>query len=205
MTERSTLLLTKSALGAVAILQGLVALRTSDHKTVLSNSIGSTVCSIAFIHYLWLSSKGDTTSIRYSDWLLTLPLLLLEIYLICDMENQESFLLAVTLILFMLYSGWKAESSNVNSGNRKAWLFLGCLNLLLVYMIVLGQTGFPDEFLQAVTIILFLSWSLYGVVSASQGKVEDSSIQSAYDLLDLSTKAIFGIVVAISSYRSSVV
>jgi bacteriorhodopsin len=144
-------------------------------------------------------------SIRYSDWIITLPLLLVEIFLICGIdigENLGWFLLTCTFIFLMLLAGWMAlKSFRKNPGKSKrfmGFILTGCFCLAAVYWIVLGQldhtkTGTP---LQTVAITLFLAWSLYGIVAVMQSTGENGPDQYMYDLLDLATKAIFGIIVA---------
>jgi bacteriorhodopsin len=194
-----------AALAVVSATQALVAIRTKDEKTLVSNSIGSVVCLIAFLHYCLLSMyKWDVMMVRYSDWFFTLPLLLIEIFVICGIDiidNIWMFLFAILLIIGMLVTGWMAVRSlrsNPTDGTRYIkWLISGTICLIAVYLIVLGllERG-PDGPLQTVTIAFFLVWTLYGAVSLYQRRGSEQMSQSAYDILDIVTKAVFGIVVA---------
>ena len=205
MSERPTVILATAALAGASAMQALAATRATDAKTALSNATGSSVCLIAFIHYLCIMRPGiDATTIRYSDWLITLPLLLLEIFLICGIdivENGWVFLLTCILLLAMLLAGWMSVRSKrrhpTKSIQQKVWLLVGCVCLIAVYWIVLSlfeqtKTGL----LPLISIGFFSLWSLYGVVAVIDG----SHTQYMYDILDLSTKAVFGIIVAIHTF-----
>ena len=201
MSESPTILGAGVSLAGASILQALAALYATDTKTTVSNATGSGVCMVALLHYYWMSLPGsDVMSIRYSDWFITLPFLLLDIFLICGidlMENLGFFLVACLFLMVMLIAGWKALQTQ-----SVAWLALGCLCLLVVYGIVFGVLSQTEQGpLATVTRVFFLLWILYGVVAVQQyrsSSENSGSIQAVYDVLDITTKAVFGVVVASS-------
>tara|TARA_B110000495_G_C22867830_1_gene505995 strand:- start:101 stop:802 length:702 start_codon:yes stop_codon:yes gene_type:complete len=85
-------------------------------KWKTSLTVSGLVCFIAAIHYFYMRDAGgtDVVSIRYIDWLITVPLLMVELYIV---------LLAVT---------------NVSSGVFKR--LLGYTTAMLVFG-YLGETG----------------------------------------------------------------
>lgn len=85
-------------------------------KWKTSLTVSGLVCFIAAVHYFYMRDAGgtDVVAIRYIDWLITVPLLMVELYIV---------LLAVT---------------NVSSGVFKR--LLGYTTLMLVFG-YLGETG----------------------------------------------------------------
>ena len=212
MSTSVTSTIATSALAIVSATQAMAAIHSNNKKTTVSNSIGSVVCFIALLHYRLLSTSGkDTMAIRYSDWLFTLPLLLLEIFLICGIDiidNIWMFLFTIMLIIGMLVTGWMAVRSlrsNPADGKRSTkWWIVGTICLIAVYLIVLGVLERdPDGPLQTATIVFFLVWTLYGVVSLYQRTGSEYMSQAAYDILDIVTKAVFGLVVAVFAFNSN--
>jgi bacteriorhodopsin len=208
MSERPTTILAISAMAGASAMQALAAVRSTDTKVAISNALGSTICLIAFIHYQWIvRSESDVMAIRYSDWCITLPLLLLDIFLICGVDLGENAWLCMVsglLIFAMLLAGWYALRSQrnhpTNAARHRSFLVLGCLCLAIVYFIVLGlldrtKTGL----LPNVAISGLLLWSLYGIVAFFRDTGTNGNVQYMYDILDVVTKAIFGIVVAFST------
>jgi bacteriorhodopsin len=196
-----------TALAIVSATQALAAIRAENEKTIVSNSVGAAVCFIAFLHYILLSRPGkDIMSIRYSDWFFTLPLLLIEIFLICGIDiidNIWMFLFLIMLIMGMLITGWMAvRSLRSNGTNYTKWLVAGTICLVAIYLIVLGVLERDtDGPLQTATIIFFLMWTLYGFVSFYQRTGNEHMSQAAYDILDIVTKAVFGLVVAAFAFN----
>jgi bacteriorhodopsin len=212
--KRPTLVLAATSMACTSIIQALAALHATDEKIILSNTIGSGVCGIALLHYYWLTQPGvNVMANRYSDWVLTLPLLLLDIFIICGIDvigNILFFLLSCILIFGMLIAGWKSIRAQNNHPNNstlfKTWMTIGFLCLIAVYWIVLGMMErTKDGTIQTVTIGLFLLWPIYGVVAACfpTGKSSDKDPeQYAYDILDIASKAILGLVVASGAFFS---
>jgi bacteriorhodopsin len=198
-----------------SIVQAIAASHATDTKAILSNTTGSVICGIAFVHYTWITRPGcDVMAIRYSDWLLTLPLLLLDIFLICGVDilnNLWICILAGLLLLAMIFAGWRSVRSHrtdpTNHARYAAWISVGFVCLLAVYWIVFGLlepivTG--ADTLSLITLGFFVMWIVYGIVAAFPRHMDvDGHVQQAYDVLDLLTKAVFGLVVAADVFRRS--
>merc|ERR1712159_881243 len=82
---------------------------------------------------------------RYMDWLLTVPLLLMEIVLVMNLPPAESRSKCWTLGIgsaLMIVSGYKGEL--VISGNLgprwQSWCFSMCFFLWVVYTLLIGGT-----------------------------------------------------------------
>jgi bacteriorhodopsin len=201
MPTRLTVYMAVIVLALAAAVQALAATQSLDNSKKISNVMGSMSCSIAFVHYLLImGSDGDEMYIRYSDWIWTLPLLLFDIMLIFGIDIAENILLCLLTLLFllgMLVAGWMAINAPRHSN---MWLTVGFACLLAVYGIVLLILPHNLEGnLTSVTLFFFLLWSLYGVVAITDrnGVVNNNQYaQHAYDVLDICTKAVFGLAVA---------
>jgi bacteriorhodopsin len=105
----------------------------------------------------------------------------------------------------MLLAGWMSARSKrihpTKSIQQKGWLVVGCVCLIAVYRIVLSLLEHTKTGLLPVISIGFFSlWALYGVVAVIQQPGDGSYTQYMYDILDLSTKAVFGLIVAIHTF-----
>jgi bacteriorhodopsin len=130
------------------------------------------------------------THIRYLDWSITTPLILLTILLFYNGSSSvdyTTFLGIATLNAGMLYSGYLGETGSINkmTGGIVGFLFFGAM-LSLLYTCCVPKTQTPIVF-----IIFAVLWALYGVAYYIED-VETKNI--CYNLLDISSKALFGIV-----------
>jgi bacteriorhodopsin len=187
-------------LAIVSVLQAFAATRTTNETKKLSNIIGSVIGMIAFVHYIYMVGSDDEMSIRYSDWLFTLPLLLFEIMLVFGIDIVEHLPFCILSLMFlfgMLGAGWMAIKNPCHS---TSWLIFGFFCLIAVYGIVLCILPHTSErgLLSSATLIFFLMWTLYGAVALTQcNRGSDLRAQYAYDVLDMVAKALFGLFVAV--------
>jgi hypothetical protein len=200
-TSRPSLYLAVVLLASTALFQTVVSVLVPDAKTAGSNRLGAIICLIACVHYigLLLAPASSVMAIRYSDWLLTLPLLLWEIFRILEIDIYGRywvrFLGAIALLLGMLAAGWKGvETASTHPRQATLWLVVGCVCLIALDVFVCVTVDpLDNDGLKLVTLIIFLGWALYGLVAAYP--LTATSTQLAYDVLDIGTKAGFGVVV----------
>jgi bacteriorhodopsin len=128
--------------------------------------------------------------IRYIDWSITTPLILLSILLFYNGGGQvdyRTFLLIAALNGGMLYSGYLGESGvwSKMTGGVAGFAFFGAM-LALFYTCCLPAKGNPVVFY-----IFAIIWGLYGVAYY----VEDEETKNMYyNILDITAKALFGVV-----------
>ena len=150
---------------------------------------------------------------RYMDWLLTVPLLLLEILLVMDLEDAKFRCKAWVLGLFsaaMIVSGYYGEL--VVTGNLaprwNCWGLSMAFFLYIVYELIIGlseatsrETPLVAGKIRTAQIMTVLSWCTYPVVylfpmlnhgSASSTVV---SIQLGYCVSDIISKCGVGLVI----------
>ena len=138
-------------------------------KWKTSLTVSGLVCFIAAVHYFYMRDAGgtDVVAIRYIDWLITVPLLMVELYIV---------LLAVT---------------NVSSGVFKR--LLGFTTLMLVFG-YLGETQVISSTIGFVGGMLFWGLALKEIWSGEAAKANAGSKNAAgqYAYVNLKNIVTFG-------------
>jgi bacteriorhodopsin len=130
------------------------------------------------------------SQVRYFDWSITTPLILLVILLFYNGEgaiNYKIYLAIVALNGGMLYSGYLGETEAIHkmTGGISGFLFFGAM-LAMFYFCCVPKNKNPIVFYLFACI-----WTLYGVVYY----LEDEETKNiCYNVLDVIAKALFGIV-----------
>ena len=135
---------TMALMGASAFF--FLSLSQFDKKWRNSILISGLITFIAAVHYYYMrgelgpdGSAGDITSIRYIDWILTVPLMCVEFYLLLKVAGATTKHLRdlIVLSLVMLITGYVGEAG---MGNAALWgLFSGLAYFAIVYMIKYGD------------------------------------------------------------------
>ena len=126
-------------------------------KWKTSLSVAGLVTGVAFWHYLymrgvWVDTGTSPTVYRYIDWLITVPLQIIEFYLILKV------------------------CTNVGSG--LFWKLLGASVLMLVFGFV-GETGGADANLMGVLGVIAWLYIIYEVFMGEAGKLNAASGNAA--------------------------
>lgn len=130
------------------------------------------------------------TQVRYVDWSITTPLILLVILLFYNGESSIDYKVYLGIIILnagMLYSGYLGETGAVHkmTGGILGFLFFGAM-LGLFYNCCVPGSKSPVVFW-----LFALIWTLYGVAYY----VEDEETKNiCYNALDVIAKALFGVV-----------
>ena len=130
------------------------------------------------------------TQVRYVDWSITTPLILLVILLFYNGENTidyKTYLGIIALNAGMLYSGYLGETGAIGkmTGGVAGFAFFGAM-LALFYTCCLPSSKNPIVFW-----VFAVIWTLYGVVYY----IEDEETKNiCYNVLDVMAKALFGVV-----------
>ena len=181
----STYDLVQSALLGSAVLQGTMAIS----KQSTSNAVGSTICTIAYQHYVWIqhNNNKDILSLRYSDWFLTLPLLLWECALISGINVNTSpwFWCSLICVILMLVVGKLSDQHK-----RKSYVTTGMFFLIMASLFFFLAIPDMTQPFAVLSIVSICSWSIYGVVAWYDGP------DWIYNILDLFNKAILGFFIA---------
>jgi bacteriorhodopsin len=190
-------------------------------KWKTSLTVSGLVTGIAFWHYLymrgvWVDSwnpetgMGESpTEFRYIDWLLTVPLLICEFYLILAAATNVAGSLFKKLLvgsLVMLIAGYMGESGNANV---MIAFVVGCLAwLYMIYELWAGEgkaacnTASPavQSAYNTMMWIIIVGWAIYpagyaaGYLMGGES-VYASNLNLIYNLADFVNKILFGLII----------
>lgn len=203
------------------------------YKTALT--ISGLVTAIAAYHYFrifesWESAyevrNGVITvtglafndAYRYVDWLLTVPLLLIELVLVMRLSQKETSAKALRLGLaaaLMIILGYPGEIAD-NNVTRAIWGTLSTLPFLyIVWELFVGlgasikhQPEGVRGLIKQARLLTFASWGFYPLVymipytNLGGGSVE-TGVQIGYTIADIIAKAGVGVLVYMIAVRKS--
>jgi bacteriorhodopsin len=206
---------------------------SSNYKTAVT--ISGLVCAIAAYHYFRISESWDAAYIlkdglvtatgvpfndayRYVDWLLTVPLLLIELVLVMRLSREETISKSVRLgsaAALMIVLGYPGEIAGVIP-TRAIWGTLSAIPFLhIVWQLFSGLGASIDRqpesvrgLIKSARLLTFASWGFYPIVyMAPYAKISGASamttIQIGYTVADLIAKAVVGILIYIIAVRKS--
>ena len=133
-------------------------------------------------------------NMRYSDWIITTPFMLLALSMLLGYENKipvkiKPFLLVLFFNLLMLGFGYSGETGLLN---RNLASFMGFIFLFLTFGTIwrLFMTSIKTTYQSKLIFWLYLGlWSLYGVFYHANEAIK----LIGYNMLDLTAKAFVGI------------
>ena len=191
-------------------------------KWKTSLTVAGLVTGIAFWHYLymrgmWIETGESPNVYRYIDWLLTVPLLIVEFYLILKAVTTVRAAVFYKLLLgsiVMLVAGYLGEAGLAPVlpafvVGMAAWLYI-------IYEIFAGEkaqanSASGNEASQtaysAMKWIVTIGWVIYpagyfmGYLTA--GGVDANSLNLIYNLADFVNKILFGLVIYAAAVKDS--
>ena len=189
-------------------------------KWKTSLTVAAMVTGIAAIHYfymrgVWVDTGESPIVFRYVDWLLTVPLQIVEFYLILAAIAVVAASLFWRLLIasvVMLVAGYLGEigAMNVWLGfviGMAAWIYI-------IYEIFAGEaskisaaegTAASQKAFNALRIIVTVGWAIYplGYVIGYIGAGDAGSLNLIYNLADFVNKIAFGVVIWVAATSSS--
>jgi len=178
-----------------------------------SVNVAGLVTGIAFIHYMYMRAvwveTGDTPTVyRYIDWLITVPLQLIEFYLIlAAVKKVPTGIFWRILIgsLVMLVGGYLGEAGFINP---MLGFIIGIAGwIYILYEIFSGEAGKAAAksgnkalvtAFSAMRMIVTIGWAIYPlgyVFGYLTGGVDANSLNVIYNLADFINKIAFGLVI----------
>ncbi len=178
-----------------------------------SVTVAGLITGIAFIHYMymrgvWIETGDSPTVYRYIDWLITVPLQMVEFYLILSAVKKVSSGMFWRLLigsLVMLIGGYLGEAGYINPMlgfvvGMGGWIYV-------LYEIFSGEAGKTaarsgnkalTTAFGALRMIVTVGWSIYPlgyVFGYLTGGVDSNSLNVIYNLADFINKIAFGLVI----------
>ena len=182
-------------------------------KWKTSLTVSGLVTLIAAVHYfymrdVWVASGTSPTEFRYIDWLLTVPLLMVEFYLIMSAVGKVpgrvfwNLLVGTTAMLLLGYAG---ETGMMGVGlafalSMAAWFYV-------IWYIIKGEASQVNASLananvqkayKTMTWLVTLGWSIYPLgyfMGYLGGGADAGTMNIIYNLADFWNKIGFGIVI----------
>ena len=183
-------------------------------KWKTSLTVSGLVTLIAAVHYfymrdVWVASGTSPTEFRYIDWLLTVPLLMVEFYLIMSAVGKVpgrvfwNLLVGTTLMLVLGYMG-ETGSLDVTIAfvlSMSAWIYV-------IWYIIKGEASQVNASLananvqkayKTMTLLVTFGWAIYplgyffGYLMG--GAVDAGTMNIIYNLADFWNKIAFGVVI----------
>ena len=155
---------------------------------------------------------------RYVDWLLTVPLLLIELILVMRLSGAQTRAKATKLGLLaalMVVLGYPGEVSS-DPGTRWLWWSLAMVPfVLIVYDLFIGlkasiaaQPESARGLISAARWVTVLSWLFYPLVFVFPmigftGGAATTAVQVGYTVADVVAKAVFGVLIYLIAVRKS--
>ena len=181
-------------------------------KWKTSLTVAAMVTGIAAIHYFYMrgvwADTGETPTVfRYVDWLLTVPLQIVEFYLILAaiaVVQSSLFWRLLIASVVMLVAGYLGEVQSIN-----VWVgfVIGMLGwLYIIYEIFAGEasqinaskgTAASQKAFNALRLIVTIGWAIYpiGYVVGYTGGGSAEGLNIIYNLADFVNKIAFGVVI----------
>jgi bacteriorhodopsin len=203
------------------------------YKTALT--ISGLVTAIAAYHYFRIFESWETAyevrdgvitvtglafndAYRYVDWLLTVPLLLIELVLVMRLSQQETVSKSVKLgfaAALMIVLGYPGEIADDNI-TRAIWGTLSTVPFLYIVWELFRGLGAAIErqpesvrgLIKQARLLTFASWGFYPIVymipyTNLGGAVTETYVQVGYTIADIIAKAGVGILIYIIAVRKS--
>ena len=200
------------------------------YKTALT--LSGLVCLITTYHYLRIFESFNSAYVlkdslviqtgmqfnnayRYVDWLLTVPLLLLEFVLVLRLPHTETYKKGLGLTLaaaLMVLLGYPGETLAIGFAKVIWWILAMIPFSYILYEMIKGvgvsintQPLVVQSLFKKTRLLIILSWSFYPLVYILPlfGLSAFVSIQVGFTFVDIVAKSVFGILIYIIAQRKS--
>ncbi len=184
---------------------------TTKWKTSLT--LSGLVTGLAFWHYLymrqvWVDQGSSPTVFRYVDWLLTVPLLIIEFYFILKAVTTVSISLFWKLFvgtLIMLIFGYLGETGTIDK-----WIgfIIGCFGwFYIIYELWFGEGATANKASGNAAVqsayktmlwIVIIGWTIYpvGYFFGYLGPgANEGVVNIIYNIADFVNKIYFGVII----------
>ena len=178
-----------------------------------SVSVAGLVTGVAFVHYMymrgiWVETGETPTVYRYIDWLITVPLQIVEFYLILAAVRKvpaSMFWRLLIASLVMLIFGYMGEAGYISAlfgfiVGVAAWIYI-------LYELFSGEAGKAMKSsgnkalktaFSAMRMIVTIGWAIYPLgylFGYLAGGVDSNTLNIIYNLADFVNKIAFGLVI----------
>ena len=178
-----------------------------------SVSVAGLVTGVAFVHYMymrgiWVETGETPTVYRYIDWLITVPLQIIEFYLILAAVRKvpaSMFWRLLIASIVMLVAGYLGEAGYISAMagfivGVAAWIYI-------LFELFSGEAGKAMKSsgnkalktaFSAMRMIVTIGWAIYPLgylFGYLAGGVDTNTLNIIYNLADFVNKIAFGLVI----------
>ena len=178
-----------------------------------SVSVAGLVTGVAFVHYMymrgiWVETGETPTVYRYIDWLITVPLQIVEFYLILAAVRKvpsSMFWRLLIASIVMLVAGYLGEAGYISAilgfiVGVAAWVYI-------LFELFSGEAGKAMKgsgnkalktAFSAMRMIVTIGWAIYPLgylLGYLAGGVDENTLNIVYNLADFVNKIAFGLVI----------
>lgn len=190
----------------------------AEGKWKTSLTVAALVTGIAAIHYfymrgVWIDTQQSPIVFRYVDWLLTVPLQIVEFYLILAaiaVVRAALFWKLMIASLVMLIFGFLGEAGLMNYWvgfiiGMAGWIYI-------IYEIFAGEasqisaaqgTEASKTAFNALRLIVTIGWAIYPIGYIVEPSMGAGALNVVYNLADFVNKIAFGVVIWVAATSSS--
>ena len=190
-------------------------------KWKTSLTVAGLVTLIAAVHYfymrdVWVATGESPTVYRYIDWLLTVPLQIIEFYLILAaiaVVPAALFWRLLVASIVMLVGGYLGEAGFMNATlgfiiGMAGWIWI-------IYEIFIGEASkinassaneASQTAFKTLRLIVTVGWSIYPigyVMGYMMGAADANSLNVIYNVADLVNKIAFGVAIWLAATRDT--
>jgi bacteriorhodopsin len=177
-------------------------------------AVSAVVVGIAGYHYfrMWSGWAEGTVNegYRYADWLITVPLLVIELLIVLGVTAERRKKLMTSLVpatVLMIGLGYPGETS-ANETTKWTFWVLSMIPFLYILFTLSGElkaakareTGAVSTSINNATKILLVTWLVYPIAylipvvfTVSDGA--EAGRQLAYTVADITAKALYGLMI----------
>jgi len=186
-------------------------------------AVSAVVVGIAGYHYYRMWSSFDANYMnegyRYADWLITVPLLIVELLVVLGVAADARRKLMIRLVpatALMIALGYPGETSTDNN-TKWLWWVLAMIPFVYILWVLVGElraaksreSGAVSSAINRATMVLLVTWCVYPIAylfpvfdAESQGL--EVLRQAGYTVADITAKALYGLMIlGIAKARSA--
>ena len=192
----------------------LTQMRSVNKQYQAGIAVSAIVVGIAGYHYyrIW-SDFGEgvmNEGYRYADWLITVPLLIIELLIVLGVAKQERRSLMLKLVpatILMVGLGYPGEVANGNGAKWTFWVlamlpFIYILRTLYSELQKAGQreTGAVATQIKNATYVLLTTWLVYPIaylfpIFDGESETLETLRQVGYTFADITAKGLYGLMI----------
>ena len=192
----------------------LTQMRSVNKQYQAGIAVSAIVVGIAGYHYyrIW-SDFGEgvmNEGYRYADWLITVPLLIIELLIVLGVAKQERRSLMLKLVpatILMVGLGYPGEVASSNGAKWTFWVlamlpFIYILRTLYGELQKAGQreTGAVATQIKNATYVLLTTWLVYPIaylfpIFDGESETLETLRQVGYTFADITAKGLYGLMI----------